>query len=99
MLRVKLLFFAAASVLLAQTPDLILLNGKIWTVAQSPAQAEAVACSGGKIVAVGATADIRKLAGGSTRVIDLGGKRVVPGFNDAHVHFFQGGSNLAGVQL
>ncbi len=80
-------------------PDLILINGKIWTVNPSQPEAQAVACREGKIVAVGSTAEIRPMAGPQTRVVDLHGKRVVPGFNDAHVHFYSGGSNLTSVHL
>lgn len=81
------------------TADLLLLNGKIWTGNEKLPEAEALAVLGNRIVAVGATARIRKLAGANTRVIDLQGRRVVPGFNDAHVHFFDGGAGLASVQL
>ncbi len=85
---------------LAQIPaDLVLLNGKIWTVNDKQPEAEAVAILGQRIVAVGANADIRKLIGKTTKVIDLQGKRAVPGFNDAHVHFLDGGAGLASVQL
>jgi predicted amidohydrolase YtcJ len=79
--------------------DLIILNGKIWTVNPKQPEAEAVACIGNRIVAVGTTSEIKAWAGRSTRVIDLAGKRVVPGFNDAHVHFSSGGANLSSVQL
>ncbi|MBI1761406.1 MAG: hypothetical protein HYR56_08225 [Acidobacteria bacterium] len=81
--------------------DLILLNGKIWTGNAQQPEAEAIACLGNHIVAVGTTAQIRKLAGANTRVIDLKGKRVVPGFNDAHVHFWLMCSQFAspGVSL
>lgn len=79
--------------------DLILINGKIWTGVAAAPEAEAVACLQGKIIAVGSSAEIRKLQGPATRVIDLAGKRVTPGFNDAHVHFFDGGAGLASVQL
>ena len=100
MLRVKLILAViGVATALAQTPDLILVNGKIWTAADRPAEAQAVACADGKILAVGSSAEIRRLAGPATRVIDLGGKLVVPGFNDAHVHFLDGGLHLAGVQL
>jgi predicted amidohydrolase YtcJ len=58
-----------------------------------------VACRKGRIVAVGTTEEIRALAGAGTEVVDLNGKLVVPGFNDAHVHIFSGGRNLASVQL
>ena len=79
--------------------DLVLTNGKIWTVSTAQPQAEAVACIGSRIAAVGSSAEIRKWTGTQTRVIDLHGKLVVPGFNDAHVHFYAGGQHLASVQL
>ncbi|MSU25321.1 MAG: amidohydrolase [Opitutus sp.] len=79
--------------------DLVLLNGKIWTGNDRQPEAEALAALGSRIVAVGPTAQVRALAGAGTRVIDLQGRRVVPGFNDAHVHFFDGGAGLASVQL
>lgn len=84
----------------AQTSvNLLLINGKIWTVNPRQREAEAVAVSRNRIVAVGATADILKLKQEGTEVIDLGGRRVLPGFNDAHVHFFSGGQDLTGPQL
>jgi predicted amidohydrolase YtcJ len=79
--------------------DLILINGKIWTVNPTQPEVEAVAISGNHIVAVGTTAYITAMKQSNTRVVDLGGKRVTPGFNDAHVHFFDGGANLSSVQL
>lgn len=79
--------------------DLILTSGKIWTGNAAQPEAEAVACADGRIVAVGAAAEVGRCAGTQTRVIDLAGRRVVPGFNDAHVHFQMGGSRLAGVEL
>jgi predicted amidohydrolase YtcJ len=79
--------------------DLVLINGKIWTVNPAMPEVEAVACRSGRIIALGKTADLRRLIGLGTRVIDLQGKRAVPGFNDAHVHFHDGGRGLASVQL
>lgn len=61
-------------------PELILVNGKVVTVDQNFTVAEAVAARNGKILAVGTSADIRRLAGPSTKTIDLAGKSVVPGF-------------------
>jgi hypothetical protein len=79
--------------------SLVLLNGKIFTVNDAQPRAEAVACLGSRIVAVGSNDEIRKWVGAGTEVIDLAGKLVLPGFNDAHVHFFDGGQNLTGVHL
>jgi predicted amidohydrolase YtcJ len=64
-------------------PELILINGKVITVDRDFTVAEAVAVRDGKILAVGTSADIRRLAGPSTRTIDLAGKSVVPGFIDS----------------
>jgi len=62
-------------------------------------EAEAVAVIGNRIAFVGSSRDARKWIGAQTKVIDPASKRVVPGFNDAHVHFPDGGAGLAGVQL
>ena len=63
--------------------------------------AEAVAISGNRIIAVGSTKEIEKLAGDKerTRIVDAKGQVVLPGFNDAHVHFMSGGFQLASVDL
>ena len=99
-MKVTTLLMALTTTAAAQPyADLVLTNGKIWTVSTAPPQAEAVACAGSRIAAVGSSAEIRKWAGAHTRVIDLRGKLVVPGFNDAHVHFYAGGQHLASVQL
>ena len=83
----------------ACVPDTILVNGRIHTVDPSRPEAEAIAVCGERIGAVGSSAEIRALAGPETRVIDLAGRRVVPGFNDAHVHFIDGADELVGVNL
>ncbi|HSL21874.1 MAG TPA: amidohydrolase [Vicinamibacterales bacterium] len=80
-------------------PDIILVNGRVHTVDVARPAAEAVAVCGDRITAVGATAEIRALATERTRVVDLGGRLVVPGFNDAHVHFIDGAGELVGVNL
>ena len=62
-------------------------------------EAQAVAILGERIVAVGSAENVNAWRGSSTKVIDLQGKRVVPGFNDSHVHFFGGGQQLDSVDL
>ncbi len=71
----------------AETATLILHNGRIWTVDDAHPEAQAVAVQGDKIVRVGSNAEVLALRGAGTRVIDLHGRLVVPGFNDAHTHF------------
>ncbi len=78
---------------------LVLVHGKVWTGNPSAPEAEAVACLGSRIVAVGRDAAIQKWIGPGTKAIDLAGRRLVPGFNDAHVHFFYGGRDLSSVHL
>ena len=66
--------------------DLVVVNAKVLTVDAKNTQAEAVAIRGNTFAAVGTTAAIRKMAGPETRVIDAGGRTVVPGFIESHVH-------------
>lgn len=72
----------------AQQPpvDLVVVNAKVLTVDPNNTQAEAVAIRGNTFAAVGTTEAIRKMAGPQTRVIDAGGRTVVPGFIESHVH-------------
>jgi predicted amidohydrolase YtcJ len=79
----------SASLAHAQAPDTILLNGKI--VRYDAAPAEALAVSGETITAIGSTADIRALAAPATRVVDLGGRTVIPGLIDSHIHAIRAG--------
>jgi predicted amidohydrolase YtcJ len=79
--------------------DLILTHGEIWTENPRQPEVEAVAIAGNRIIALGDNAAIAALAGPHAAVIDLKGRRVVPGFNDAHVHFYMGGEGLTSVQL
>ncbi|GAB2558494.1 amidohydrolase [Spirosoma aerophilum] len=74
----------------AQTPDLILTHGKIFTSDTNQLYVEAVAIRAGRIVATGSTAAIEKLATKNTKRLDLSGMLVVPGFNDAHNHLPNG---------
>src|SRR6188768_3284897 len=70
----------------AQQADTVLLNGKVLTVDRASSTREALAIRDGRIVAVGTTADVRRLAGSTTRVIDLQGRTVIPGLIDSHMH-------------
>ena len=80
-------------------PDLIISNAVIHTMDAAQPLAEAVAILGNRIVAVGASTDILKLASSTTRVIDAKKRLVLPGFNDAHTHFLTGGFQLSRVDL
>lgn len=79
--------------------DFILKNGKIWTGSDQPKWAQAIAIEGEKILAVGNNSEITALTGHATQLIDLRRKLVVPGFNDAHVHFRNGGFSLLEIKL
>ncbi|MFY9532103.1 MAG: amidohydrolase family protein [Candidatus Acidiferrales bacterium] len=78
---------------------LIISNAKVWTVDKTRPAAQAVAVLGERIVAVGSNADADSWRGPNTQVIDAGGKLLLPGFNDAHVHFIDGGLSLENVKL
>ncbi len=80
-------------------PDLVLLNGKVWTGVDESTFEEAVAIKDNRIVAVGKTKDIQKLAGSETQTIDLNGKLVTAGFNDAHIHFLGGSISMTEVEI
>jgi predicted amidohydrolase YtcJ len=97
----KCLLLAALCVFpaLAQQQLLLLVNGKVWTGNPKQPEAQAVALRENRIIAVGTTSEILALKLPETSLVDLEGRRVVPGFNDAHVHFFSGGANLTGPQL
>jgi hypothetical protein len=79
--------------------ELIVRNAHIWTVNPKQPQAEALAVLNGRFVAVGADAQVMLWRGPRTRVVDANGNRLLPGFNDAHVHFSDGGAALSAVQL
>lgn len=85
-----------------ETVLLLLVNGRIWTVNSAQPEAEALAIAGKRIAAVGTNSEILSLSRSGaveTRIIDLNGRRVVPGFNDAHLHFYMGGDSLSSVTL
>lgn len=79
--------------------DMMIENAKIWTVDPSLPTAQAVAVLRDRIVAVGSNADVEAWHGPNTEVIDAGGKLLLPGFDDAHVHFVSGGTQLDAIQL
>lgn len=79
--------------------DLALLDGTVYTVDPAMPWGEAVAVKGGRIVAVGSSAEIRGLIGPETQVLQLNGDLVLPGFIDAHTHFLSGGFALSAIQL
>lgn len=79
--------------------DLIVINANVHTMDKTAPKAQALAVLGNKIVALGTNDQIKALAGSQTKTIDAGGKLVMPGFNDAHVHFTEGGFQLSLVDL
>jgi predicted amidohydrolase YtcJ len=90
----------APAVLGAQGPaDLVLTNGRIYTVDNSRPVVSALAVRGGRVLFIGSDAEARVLANSSTRVIDLHGSTVLPGFTDAHAHLLGLGNLLRRVNL
>ncbi len=102
MRRLLLALLAVGCVARAQAhdlADLVLVNGRVYTLDPQRPWAEALAIRGDRILAVGSTAEIRKLRGPATREIDLAGAFAGPGFNDAHVHVESTGALLLGANL
>src|SRR5258705_6671321 len=83
----------------AFAPDTIIIDAVVHTMDPSRPNAEAVAIYRNRIVAIGSSKEIKKLAGSATRVIDAKKRLVLPGFNDAHTHFLSGGFQLSSVDL
>ena len=99
---IVILAFLFAMNMLAQSKpaaDLVITNAKVWTGDKARPTAQAIAVIGDRIVAVGSNAEVDVLRGSTTKVIDARGKLLLPGFNDAHVHFVDGGLQLDSVQL
>src|SRR3954471_12840603 len=96
---------APAATLAAQQPapplaaDMVLVNGKIFVADSGGTIVRAMAVRDGKVVAAGSDAQVPALAGPATRVVDLAGRLVTPGFNDAHIHVPAGGGALLTVDL
>lgn len=105
--RRKLTMGAAVAALVSTAPrafaaevaDIIYSGGSILTMDDAAPRAEAVAVKGGRIVAVGAAADVMKLKGDSTKLVDLGGRTMLPGFVDGHGHVTIGGLQALSASL
>lgn len=79
--------------------DMIVVNARVLTMDPAKPRAEAVALGGGKVVAVGSRAEVEAMAGPGARVIDAGGRTVLPGFVESHLHLVLGGAELVQLQL
>src|SRR5262245_29232310 len=79
--------------------DVVLRGGKIATLDGNRSEASALAVWRERVLIVGSDADVKSLIGPATRVIELQGRRVVPGFHDSHVHLLSGGMLLSQVNL
>lgn len=82
-----------------QVANVVFINAKVWTVDPRKPEAEAVAVLHGRILAVGTNTEINKHIGKTTEVIDVQGRRMLPGFIDNHTHFMSGGFQLQSVDL
>ena len=80
-------------------PGLVLLGARIWTPGPLPRDADSVAIVGDRIVAVGSRVEVGSMIGSSTRVVELGGRMLLPGFQDAHVHPILGGLDRLACDL
>ncbi len=79
--------------------DLVLRGGHVWTVDPARSEAEGVAVWQGRILSVGSDAEVSALIGPKTRVVELDGRLLLPGFVDDHTHFLTGGFSLSEVKL
>lgn len=79
--------------------ETIITGARIWTGNPAQPDAQAMAIGGDTLIALGTESEIMKLKGAETKIVDMGGRFVVPGFIDSHVHFLTGGFNLSSVQL
>jgi hypothetical protein len=103
-MKIKLLLFLLAIFSMSTfaqnlAADLVLINANVRTMNKLKPAAQAIAVKGRKIFAVGSNDEIKKFIASNTKTIDANGKLVVPGFNDSHVHFLDGGAGLASVDL
>ena len=96
-----LVFFFISTTLIAEAQQMktAFINGKVYTVNEKQPIAQAVVIEGNKIIFVGSDAEAKKIIDASTKIIDLEGKLMLPGFIDDHVHFINGGNYLLGIDL
>jgi predicted amidohydrolase YtcJ len=103
-MKIKLLLFLLA-IFSAQTfaqnlaADLVVINANVRTMDKAKPTAQAIAVKGRKIFFVGTNDEIKQFIASNTKTIDANGKLALPGFNDSHVHFLDGGAGLASVDL
>ena len=98
-LTISLVLVSVTGFAQSMTADLVITNANIHTMNASQKQARSIAVLGNKIIAIGSDADTKSLIGPGTKVIDAKGRLIIPGFNDAHVHFLETGSQLSSVDL
>lgn len=98
-LFVMLLLIFGGGIKMNAQADLVLKNGVIVTLNSSLSKARAVAVKDGRMIAVGSDDEIKKYVDAETKVIDLNGKFVMPGFNDSHAHFLGLGESLLNLDL
>ena len=79
--------------------EMIITNAKVLTMDEGRPRAEAVALGGGRILAVGSRGEVERLAGPGVRVVDAGGRTLLPGFVESHLHLVLGGNELSQLQL
>jgi predicted amidohydrolase YtcJ len=103
--RAAMAVFVSLAAMWAQQPahpasaDSVVVNARIYTVNPQQPWAEAVAIRDAKILAVGSTREINRYRGANTRVVDVHGHLVLPGFTDCHIHFMEGSLGLTHVDL
>lgn len=94
-----IMVFLAATAAAQPRADLIITNANVRTLDHRRPRAQAIAVTGDRITAVGSAADVQSLSGPKTRILDVGGRLVIPGFNDAHVHLTAIGNLFSHIDL
>ena len=94
-----ILLFVSGVTAGAETAGTVFINGNIYTVNDKQPFAQAIAVKCDRIIFVGANADAEKLRSDKTRIVDLAGKTVTPGFTDSHCHIFEIGEREMTLNL